>query len=103
MQQITKEQAFAVDCGNPEFQESAPANTPNTPNPQFLPIQTADSLQSGHRRCVNVLVKHVPLPRDVTHILDAPPNRLNRQVMHGSRLRYHILLNHQATHVVGSK
>jgi len=44
MQQITKEKAFAVDCGNPEFQESGPAGTPNTPNPQFLPVQTADSL-----------------------------------------------------------
>src|SRR5208282_4783543 len=52
---------------------------------------------------VDVLVIYVALPWNVAGLADGPLDLVKRQVMHGARRGDDVLLDHQASHVVGAE
>src|SRR6185312_5663082 len=62
--------------------------------------QSRSALGRGESGSVQFVV-HIPLPRFPARLADAPLDLFERQVMHGARRGDHVLLDHQAAHVVG--
>src|SRR5579884_2933203 len=61
-------------------------------------------LHGTHRgRLIHILVEHVALPGDVTGLADGGLDLLQRQVMHRAGRGDDVLLDHQASHVVGAE